>query len=191
MNVILLFPWLVNAMLAYIHDHRTTIVESAPTYGIRREYSRLAKKTGGMTLIPKPYYTVPLREKVIVNRAARRAVYGVQKRAPLAYRHDRRGHERCRIQRGPLPMAEKTRAKLEKRGYQIFTVNEVDAETSRRLIERRQRPKRTDEWLAIKTSWVDAMVVGPEDAPYVPAVRVSDREFKRVQTSAHQPFKKN
>jgi hypothetical protein len=174
-NVAFLFPWIVNSMLTFIHDHKTTIIESAPTHGIRRDYDRLAKQMGGTLIIPRPFYTVPMRDKVIINRAARKAVYGVQKRTPLTYRHDRRGHERCLIQRGQMPMAEETRTKLEKRGYKIFTINPVDAETNRLLAERGQRPKRADEWLATLVSWVTPTIVGPVDAPYVPAVRVSER----------------
>jgi hypothetical protein len=171
----LLFPWIVNSLLSFIHEHRTTVVETTPSYGMRKDFGRLAKKTDGLTLIPRPYYVVPLKDTVIRDRAARKAVYGVARRTPLNYRHDRRGHERCRIQRGLLPMDAKTRAKLEKRGYKLFTVTDPDGETQRRLIERRQPRKRAYEWIAVKVTWIDQCVVGPEDAPYVPAVRVSDK----------------
>lgn len=172
-NPALLYPWIVNALLSYVHEHRTTIIENAPSKNVRRQYGRLARG-GGMTIIPQPFYTVPLRDSVIEDEA-RKAVRGVAKRAPLSYRHDRRGHERCRIRRGKLPLDEKTRTKLTKRGYKVFTVQGLDSDAQRQLSERGQPPKRMDEWLAIKTAWIDAMVVGPKDAPYVPGVRVSAR----------------
>lgn len=176
MNPALLFPWQVNALLSFIHEHRTTVLEQSPGLGVKRDYKKLAK-TQGVTVIPKPYYVVPLRDKVVREKAARKAVGAMARRSPLSYRHDRRGHERCRIQRGALPLDPKKAAKLEQRGYKVFTINAPDAETQRRLIERRQRPKRSDEWIAIKTTWVDPHVVGDESLPYVPAVRVSEKQI--------------
>jgi hypothetical protein len=97
-------------------------------------------------------------------------------RAPLSYRHDRRGHERCYVRRGPLPLDGKRKAKLERAGYKIWTVGALDAETHQRLAERELPPKRTEEWLALLTRWIDHQVVGAPGLPYIPAVRVSGRK---------------
>jgi hypothetical protein len=176
MNPTTMTPWMVNSILTFIHEHKTVVLEQKPTFAMRKDYSRLSKKTGGLAIIPKPYYLVPLRDKVI-KEGARRAVGSMGRRAPLTYRHDRRGHERCRVQRGPLPLDPKRAAKLEERGYKIWTVEGPDAEGNRQLLERRLPPKRADEWLAILTSWIDHKVIGSSDLPYVPAVRVSKRDL--------------
>lgn len=39
-------------------------------------------------------------------------------------------------------------------------------------MERGQPPKSADEWIAILTKWIDPTVVGPEDKPYIPAIRI-------------------
>ncbi len=62
--------------------------------------------------------------------------------------------------------------KLRERGYTIFLDTPPDLETWQRMAIRSVRPKRPDEWLAIKVSWVNNYQKGPEDAPYVPSIRV-------------------
>ena len=49
-----------------------------------------------------------------------------------------------------------------------------------RLTERGKPLKQRGEWLAFKVSWVNDYIKGPEDSPYVPAVR---RLPKRRPTS--------
>lgn len=170
-------PWVVNSILSYIHEHKTFVQEQHLPKKVKRSITRETQALG-FDVIPRPFYTVPLRGPV-AKGAARRSVSFVSKRSPLAYRHDRRGHERVLVQRGPFPITEEKRKSLERpRGtpplaYTIYTVTNPNAEHSRLLMERNQAPKREGEWLAIKVRYIDNLIVGDESLPYVPGVRVS------------------
>jgi hypothetical protein len=77
------------------------------------------------------------------------------------------------VQRGKLPLEDKTARRLEKRGYRIYTYNTMSAEDTTRLMKRPSiPPKKPDEWIAIRATWVDSYVNGPSDAPYVPGLRL-------------------
>ena len=91
----------------------------------------------------------------------------------LHYRHDVRGHERCLIRRGILPLDPEIRKKLLKRGYKVYEHTKPSDETNARLLKRGFVTKKSDEWLAIKVIWVDEHQRGPEDGPYIPALRTT------------------
>lgn len=104
--------------------------------------------------------------------------------APRRYKTDVRGHERCRIRRGPLPIDPKLAEKLQHRGYKLFTVNPLDQETFQKLSERGFAYKKSDEWLAVKASWIkDHLSSVDPNLPYVPAVRKLGKV--RVQPRKH------
>jgi hypothetical protein len=166
-------PWTCNALfiptlLRAIEDHRT-FVEHKPTRGMRYDFKRHRKVTGGSKILPKPYYTIQLDPTQVLHEKQR--TDGVSGRE-LSYRYDRSGHERCYIRRGALPLTDKERKKLEARGYRVYTTQPLSAEDGARLARREKRPKRPTEWVAIKHRRIAATVVGPEHLPYVPAVRV-------------------
>ena len=54
----------------------------------------------------------------------------------LTYRHDVRGHERCRVQRGPLPLDLKTREILVGRGYTVYENKDPLDDDVRRMLTR-------------------------------------------------------
>ena len=167
-------PWLLPSLIKIINDHRTFIIETPLTSGMRQHYKHNRKKLGGKSgqrgYTPPPYYTLRLKNKLIRDRVRK----GLPKPpAPRSYRTDVRGHERCRVMRGPFPLDPELGAKLRKRGYKMFTTNDLDADTLRRLHERGLPYKRADEWLAILTTWVGEHFTSNDDSlPYVPACRV-------------------
>lgn len=187
-------PWIINSILSFIHEHKTLVLEQHMSKQQRRVVGKQAKAKG-FDIIPRPYYLVPLKN-LTMKSVARRSVGFVARRAPLSYRHDRRGHERVYVQRGPLPLDDKKRKDLEKpRGvppmaYTIYTVTDPNAEHARLLMERRQLPKREGEWVAIKVRHIDQTIIGDGSLPYVPGVRVStDREVQRRlrKRADHEP----
>jgi len=168
-------PWVMPALINVINDHRTFILETPLNTGQRRDFRRRRKEMGlkngnkrGYT--PPPYYTLRMKTQLITEKIRK----GVGRPGvPKSYRTDVRGHERCRIARGHLPLDPETGAKLHKRGYKIFTTNPLDADTLRRLSERGQPYKRADEWLAILTTWIESHMSSlDEKLPYIPACRL-------------------
>ncbi len=177
--VLTLAPWITTYLVGVIHDHRKLIIESRPTTKQRRTWQKRRERLKVPALIPKPYYIVRLR-KELIEETERRSNSRLSKISrELSYRHDRRGHERCYIRRGKLPLEPKDAKKLTDGGYKIWTLDEPDSNAYRQLMERGQPPKSPDEWIAILTRWIDPTVVGPDDKPYVPAIRMrafDDRE---------------
>ena len=155
-------------IIEYVNQQRTFIV-SEDVLGLRRRMKMNRKALGlsGKHIIPPPFYRIRLRSKVI-QEVVRRVADGM----PSAYRHDVRAHERCRVRRGPLPVHQDQREKLERLGYQIYTIEKLSAEMLVRFAERSIPFKRVDEWMAIKVTWVNAHISpGDESLPYVPALR--------------------
>ena len=178
-------PWILPGLIKIINDHRTFIVETPLATGMRQHYKQKRKDLGlkpkqrGYT--PPPYYTLRMKSKLIREKVRR----GLPKPVtPRSYRTDVRGHERCRVMRGTIPLDPEVGAKLNRRGYKIFTVNDLDADTLRRLHERGLPYKRSDEWLAILTCWVSEHYTSNDDnLPYIPACRVPGD----VRTKVKQP----
>ncbi len=51
-------------------------------------------------------------------------------------------------------------------------------------MERGQPPKASNEWIAILTRWIDHQIVGPEDKPYIPAIRIPTRDEGAQRSTA-------
>jgi len=167
-------PWILTSLVDIINDHRTFMLESYVT-GQQRARYKDERKTMGLkpnspAYTPPPFYKLKLTSKVIQEKVR----LGFSRpRLPVSYRTDVRAHERCRIRRGILPIDPEVAADLTKRGYRIFGNNPLDADTLRRLYERGVPFKRSDEWLAIKVSWVrEHFTSNDPNLPYVPATRV-------------------
>ncbi len=164
-------PWILPHLIKLINSYRTFVVETELSGQVRKGIKENKKPLGvdDYKFMPRPYYTLRLQSNVI--REAIRKQLGKPPK-PKLYKTDVRGHERCRIRRGPIPIDPKLAAKLEKRGYRIFTANQLDQETYERLGERGMAYKRADEWLAVKASWVkDHLSSSNPNLPYIPAVR--------------------
>lgn len=179
-------PWILPNIINIINDHRTFVIESPMHKTVRRAYKdaqrNLGLKNAPSGHMPPPYYTLKLQSQVIREKV--RTSYPTGKKGPKSYRSDVRGHERCRIMRGDMPIDPKLAQKLIDRGYTLYTANQLDADAYRRLNERGLAYKRSDEWVAIKTTWVDDHQ-SPKNPnlPYVPAVR----KFGNVKVRSKKP----
>ena len=171
-----LAPWYLPMILDTINDHKTFVIEGYP--GDTRKDLRHArkamgfqpKKNRGKFWLPPPYYRVKLRDQIVRKRLEENKPKIAQQ---LRYRHDVRGHERCYIRRGPLPLDVETRVKLTERGYKVYEHTKPDAEMNARLLKRGHVVKKPDEWVAIMAVWIDEYQKGPEDGPYIPALRTT------------------
>lgn len=166
-------PWTLPHLVRIINDHRTFVLETELSGAIRRSIKENRKPLGldDYKHMPKPYYTLRLQTHVIRDKVRKQLG---RPGKPKSYKTDVRGHERCRIRRGPLPIDPKLADKLQKRGYAIFSTNTLDPETFQRLSERGAAFKRADEWLAVKATWVkDHLSSNNPNLPYIPAMRVA------------------
>lgn len=161
-----LVPWITQGTHHLLSSYRKFIEETTYTATQKYERSKEAKKVRSV-FMPRPYYVVKLTSSVIEEQQRKP---GHQQSYRYSYRFDVRGHERIRVRRGRLPLDPKSEAKLRKSGYQIF-VNQITDEFIAKLFQRHITPKSPDEWIAVKSSWIDSYQKGPDDAPYVPAVR--------------------
>lgn len=155
-------------IIEYVNQQRTFLIaEEVPDLRRRMKMNRKSLGVGGKKFLPPPFYRLRVRSRVIKELAQRKA-----DGMPPNYRHDVRGHERCSLRRGPLPLSPKQREKLEAAEYRIFTLGALDAETLVRLMQREIRPKSPTEWLAIKVTWIESHISpSDESLPYVPALR--------------------
>lgn len=163
-------PWLVLGMIAMINEHNTVVTNHVPTLGMKLAAKKMAK-SARIGFIPKPYYTLKMRHRVIDESELDKRGDGPGH--VLSRRYDRRGHERCYVERGEAPIDPKLEAKLIKYGYR-FLPSQPIAEDLVRIAYRNMPPKRTNEWMAIKVRWIADKVCGSQDLPYVPAVRVPE-----------------
>lgn len=162
-------PWYLPLVVDAINSHISVVHEQTPTLGQRLDFRDLSRELDLRLPPPKPYYVVTLRSKLVVQRAER-ALPRVTRR--YRHRHDVRGHERCYVQRGRLPLSPERAALLRRRGYQLYLERTPRRRDRKRLRRRFMPPKGPGEWLAIKTVWIDECVRPADPAlPYVPALR--------------------
>jgi hypothetical protein len=167
-------PWMLLALVDLINDHNTFIIEKQRSKKWNQEWRKNTGSWRHKKKVPEPYYCIKLKRSLVHEDTEKklRAATPVIRQSP-DHRWDTRGHERVRVQRGKLPLEDKTRRRLEKRGYRIYTYNTMSAEDTTRLMKRPSiPPKKPDEWIAIRATWVDSYVNGPADAPYVPGLRL-------------------
>jgi len=165
-------PWAISSLIFMINDYKTLVLQR-PGLSDKNRVKRFGKKRGLKRLQPPMYYGVMLRDHVIFTSAVEDQFTEEElRRCYQDFRSDVRGHERCRIRRGMLPLAPEVRGTLVERGYTLYEhVMDLDGDDAKRLRERGLPPKERGEWVAVKTSWVDSYLKGPEDAPYRAAVR--------------------
>jgi hypothetical protein len=164
-------PWALSAVINMINDYKTLVIDK-PKTSDRMATRRWAKKRGLKNIRPPMFYGIMLHDNIVFTDAIREQFTSDGRQSYLNFRSDVRGHERCRIRRGPMPMSDAERQKFLSRGYTLYEhLQDLDSEDEKRLRERGMALKERGEWLAIKTTWVDSYMKGPEDAPYRPAIR--------------------
>jgi hypothetical protein len=118
--------------------------------------------------VPKSYYTVTMKRGLVSQKGKGGGCHGRR----FSYRFDVRGHERMyKPKRGALPLDPAQKAVLLKRGYRVYDGQPVKKYDEVRLIKRGHALPKEDEWIALLIRWIKDAKKGPEDAPYVPAVR--------------------
>ena len=174
-----LTPWILPGVIDLINSFKKLVHETPRSLGFRKKWEKYQKQAiklgrGLLHSIPPPFYRVELHQELVEDRVREREKEMAHKHRTwqLQHRCDVRAHERIRVARGKLPIDPEIEQDLLERKYKLFTHNALDLDTARLLMERHERPKSHDEWLAIKVSWIKSHQRGPEDAPYVPALRV-------------------
>jgi hypothetical protein len=180
-----LMPWIVDALVAWVHDHKTITDSQYNPVQYRRDLASAAQNLHIRKPIPPPYYVVYLQDTVEVDAwNKKRQARAGRIRRPPGHRYDVRSHDPIRVLRGPLPLKDKVRKKLEKhrkgagRGYYIFTDTQPDGKIADLLFKRGVRRKKPHEWMAVLITPIADRIQGPLDAPYVPSVRKSRKHAK-------------
>lgn len=176
-------PILAPRLVDWVFDHKTVL--DTP-YNPQTTAPKVMQDLQMHRQVPPPYYVVYMDDKVHIDQwwhKKERQRAGKIRQSP-GHRYDVRAHDRVKVLRGPLPLGEKLRKKLEKprkvsgRGYRVFTETQPDADLAAILFKRGVRRKRPDEWMAVLVIPIDHRVQGPLDKPYVPSVRKSHKHKK-------------
>ncbi len=175
-----LCPWTFNLLVNTITQH--SVITEGDSTEFRKEYRKQKKLIGlkKMALpLPPPYYEVKLRN--INLRTECLKTLGGSHFWVLDHQIEVAGHDKFKIQRGPLPIEDNLKAKLLKRGYLFFDhgLNSAELRILQGLQRRGILEPASNEWIAIKTAHVDPYKKGPIDGPLIPAVRVASKRPPR------------
>jgi hypothetical protein len=164
-----IFPWLIE----WVNGHQTTINETKK-FSYRRFYKKSASRYGITKPIPRPFYTVYIKDEML-DDFQREKTTKVRKKCEHQY--SVRGTWVCRIARGPLPLDPKLEKQLRRdKRRKIFTIDKPDPDTAEHLSKRGVTPKRVDEWMSVLLYWRSDHRRGPKDGPYIPSIRKSARD---------------
>lgn len=171
-----LTPWIVNALVAYVNEHKSLVEMGNVGLGHQMLVKKQAKRLSIKPPVPKPYYVVHMKDTFLREQSQK---YGsaIKRHIDWQHRWRVRGHDCIRFVRGPLPLDAETEIELRKRKYQIYTVEQPDSETFILLAKRGVAPKGADEWLAVLRYWRGDFIKGPEDKVLIESVRRSAKEW--------------
>jgi hypothetical protein len=171
-NALDLNPWITHKVMEHLNGFGTYVVEQTVSRQHRQERYKALRGAGVPMPIPKPYYVIKMRSKTVREPEPAPEPSGAT--WTKTYRTDVRGHERCRVARGPLPLEPEKIASYKKRGYRVYLTGQVKPYDAARLLKRGISPKRPDEWMALRVAWVaEHMSPANEELPYVPAARLA------------------
>jgi hypothetical protein len=162
-------PWILDSILKEIAARTTKVSIQTETSGSstdpKEKHGEDPRKepVAEYGSIPEPYYEIPMRFHMNCSSGNQSEGDGSSGKK-LGYRLDVIGHERYLARSGPKPITEKHAAWLIEHGYQLC---DVLPETLRM----RGITLTADSWFAYKVAKVRSHVRGPQDKPYVPAVR--------------------
>ena len=163
---------LAHTLTDAVNAHKSTVLE-APVQpdAQERQLIKHVFRRLDLKLCPQPWY-----ESRIQNLLIREPTREDDSQAPqrvLSHRYDRRGHERCKIRMGPLPLAPDKLKWLKDHDYRVYTSQPLTPDDAERLAFRgKHRPR--GHWVGVKHCWIVDKVCGPTHLPYVPAVRTLD-----------------
>lgn len=166
-----LMPWVINGVVDAINENRKSILPVGPMT-MRQAWKKVTKSRKTRTReSPPAFYPIILNPDTAAAYCQAKIRSMVPKDITYSHRWDVMGHERLKIRRGLLPLDPVIEEKLFDRGYLIHegTLSDEDAT---RLAKRGIEPKSEYEWVALKVINVSPHVRGPEDKPYVPAMRI-------------------
>jgi hypothetical protein len=156
--------------------HATCDAQRAPAMSAfkRNRFKRKLRKSGHDLNMRIPDVYTPIRVGRQQTDEAPRPPSGNIVQVHWSHRWDRAGHNKLRVLRGKGQMDPELREKLEKRGgYAFYAPGKRPSRKHRKLLARLgHKQKQRSEWMACKDWFVQSTVCGPEDAPYVPKLRV-------------------
>jgi len=181
-NPHLLTPWLVNALVSYVNEHKTLIEAGRNGFGYQTLIKKTSKQLNIKPPVPPPFYVVYMKDEFIREQVQRRGSE-IKRHIEWQHRWKVRGHDCVRFTRGPLPLDPELEKELLARKYKVFTVEQPDSETFMALAKRGVPPKGVDEWIAVLSYWRKDFEKGPVDKPMVESVRRSTKKWAETKES--------
>lgn len=158
-----MLPHTISKMFQNMDLLRTSL-----NFNARRQLRKTPKAFQGRFQVPY-FYTVRLKPRTLSLTTPDSSPVG----APTwNHRWDVRSHERVHVRRGEGVLSEKDRQLLTRRGYTVYEKGDCSLQDTERLLQRSLPLRQEGEWLALRTLKIAAHVKGPEDKPYIPAIRV-------------------
>jgi len=171
-----LAPWIVNALVDYVNEHKTLIEMGKIGAVYRTTVKKIIARLKLQPVQPPPFYVVYMKDNYVRETGARQAAL-IKRHIDWQHRWKVRGHDCIRFQRGPLPIDPELLERFARRGYKVFTDTLPDAETFADLHKRGVPEKGPDEWIAILKYWREPYEKGPDDKPLIESVRRSTKKF--------------
>ena len=153
--------WLAWAHIKAMQAHGGPLLPTRQSLANRR-----ASAQAGVT--PRPYYEVRVGGALVRRVLDERFEHDRH----WAHRWDVRRHRRLLVRRGPGVLDNDARYNVEQRHYRVYQHGDDNEEVLEGFRERGFPPPRDGEWVIYRWVLVREYVKGPEEAPYVPSVRV-------------------
>lgn len=168
--------YVLAVMAKAITHHTTQVLKDMPEFG---KAMRQRKKLLGMAKValpvPPPFYEIVVKD-VDLNSVMREGTRASDAHTgwELTHQVEVAGHVKYKIMRGDLPVREERLAWLAKNKYQLFqgSMQGAPQEVLDGLQRRGVWHPDSNEWLAVKVTYVKPYSKGPETGVVIPAVRV-------------------
>lgn len=165
----------IPKLVEWINSHQTLISEDTKSFAYRTFHKKTGKIYSLPKQIPPPFYTVYIRDSTIeeIKKESKQP----QLRLKPQHRYDVRGCDMIKVARGKLPIDKKIyRALKRDKRRQFYFEGQPPGEILAAMAKRGKPPRRMDEWLAVLPYRRKPHQKGPEDGPYIPAIRKSARK---------------
>jgi len=159
-----LTPAIANEIVEHINGSVQIRTPTKHSKNLRKMW-RLQRKLAGVGKgePPPDFYPYILRSST--NRGSSDRI--VRLRSQVTYRTDVIAHERLLVRRGEKPMSPKRHEYYIDNGFDVFIDEDPPLKTLRKMYVKGHELKRDDEWVVVKSVWIDAhMNNNDESLPY-------------------------
>jgi len=161
-------PILEHVLIKIVTEHKDLVKKIPRSFVDRKAIDDFKKETKQKFATPNEFYEIKLSSTYVDQE--RRNLF--PKPRNWTHRWDVVGNRAIRYHHGPMPLDAKLEKNFLKRGYKIFMDGQLFDEATAELMGKREiEPPPSGEWLAVLSWWRKSHLKGPDDKPYVPAIR--------------------